>query len=306
MTYVKRPGLRSAARAAFVLAFSLVALAAPALAQAPAPDPEAVRRGEYIFNAAGCLGCHTDEKNQGPRLAGGREIKSPFGSFYGPNITPHPAYGIGRWTEEQFRRALREGIRPDGSHYYPAFPYTSFTSMTDADIADLWAYLRTVPAVAQPNKPHGIGFPFNIRLLMAPWKWLFFEAGKPVPVDPAASAEVKRGAYLVRALGHCQECHSERNGLGAIAAGGELAGGVGHAPNLTPDPETGLGKWSPADFTDFLKMGMTRDGDFVGGEMAEVVRNTTSKLTDSDLQAMIAYLRAIPPVHHVTRKAPAH
>lgn len=197
-------------------------------------------------------------------------------------------------------------MRPDGAHYYPAFPYTSFTMMTDADIGDLWAYLRTVPPVAQPNKEHGLGFPFNIRLLMAGWKALFFTPGRPLPVDPAAPDEVKRGAYLVRALGHCQECHSERNVAGAIESGGELAGAAGFAPNLTPDPDTGLGKWSPADLTDFLKMGMTRDGDFVGGDMAEVVRNTTSKLADADLRAMIAYLRSLPPVRHVTRKPPAN
>jgi mono/diheme cytochrome c family protein len=306
MAHFRRPGLQRAARAAVL--FCLVVAAWPAGAQAPAPqssDAEAARRGAYIFNAAGCLGCHTDEKNQGPRLAGGREIKSPFGSFYGPNITSHPAYGIGRWTEAQFRRALREGVRPDGAHYFPAFPYTSFTAMADADISDLWAYMRTVPPVAQPNKPHAIGFPFNIRLLMIGWKWLFFTPAAPPPADAAAPAEVKRGAYLVGALGHCQECHSERNFLGAIKRGGELAGAVGFAPNLTPDPDTGLGKWSPADFQDFLKMGMTRDGDFVGGEMAEVVRNSTSKLTDSDLAAVIAYLRSVPPVRHATRKAAA-
>jgi mono/diheme cytochrome c family protein len=177
--------------------------------------------------------------------------------------------------------------------------------MTDADISDLWAYMRTVPPVAQPNKPHAIGFPFNIRLLMIGWKWLFFTPAAPTSADAAAPAEVKRGAYLVRALGHCQECHSERSFLGAIKRGGELAGAVGFAPNLTPDPDTGLGKWSPADFQDFLKMGMTRDGDFVGGEMAEVVRNSTSKLTDSDLAAVIAYLRSVPPVRHATRKAAA-
>lgn len=304
MTNVKRPGLHSAARAAFILALLLFA---GGTANAQAPDPQAsdagaVKRGEYVFNASGCLGCHTDEKNKGQPLAGGREIKSPYGSFYGPNITPHPAYGIGRWTEAQFRRALREGIRPDGVHYFPAFPYTSFTAMTDQDIADLWAYMRTVPAVSQPNKPHDIGFPFNIRLLMIGWKTLFFAPSAPVPVEANASPEVKRGAYLVRALGHCQECHSERNAMGAIKSGRELAGAVGLAPNLTPDPETGLGKWSQGDFVDLLKSGMTRDGDFVGGEMAEVVKNTTSKLTDSDLAAVIAYLRSLPPVHNRTRK----
>jgi mono/diheme cytochrome c family protein len=307
MTTGRRPGLRSAARAAFLFASLVVAIGTASPVRAQAPDPEAVRRGEYIFNAAGCLGCHTDEKNKGPRLAGGREIKSPFGSFYGPNITPHPAYGIGRWTEAQFRRALREGIRPDGAHYFPAFPYTSFAGMTDADVSDLWAYMRTVPAVAQPNKPHDVGFPFNIRLLMVAWKALFFAPGGTVKLDPAAPPEIQRGGYLVRALGHCQECHSERNFLGGIESGKELAGGViggGRAPNLTPDRDTGLGKWSPADLVDLLKSGMTPDGDFVGSEMAEVVRNSTSKLTDGDVRAIVAYLRSLPPVRNAVRKPP--
>lgn len=295
----RRPVVAIAARAAllFGLASSL-----PAFAQAP--DPAQVQRGEYVFHAGGCLGCHTDVKNNGAPLAGGREIKTPFGSFYGPNITPHPTAGIGRWTEAQFRRAVREGVRPDGAHYFPAFPYTSFTGMTDADIADLWAYLRTVPASAQPNKPHGLGFPFNIRLAMIGWKAMFFSPGVFKP-DAAKSAEINRGAYLINALGHCGECHTPRNFVGGLDRSKWLAGGMieeGVAPNLTPHPETGIGKWSPGDFTDFLKMGMTSDGDFVGGEMAEVIKETTSKLTDEDLKAVIAYLRSLPSVENRLRK----
>lgn len=287
-------------RAVLILSFG-IGLAAPALAQAP--NAEAVKRGEYIFNAGGCLGCHTDAKNNGPPLAGGREIKTPFGSFYGPNITPHPTYGIGRWTEAQFRAALRDGVRPDGAHYFPAFPYTSFTQISDADIADLWAYMRTLPAVSQPSPPHGVGFPFNIRLLMLGWKTLFFTPGTFKP-DLAKSAEINRGAYLVNALGHCGECHTPRNALGGSDTSRHLGGGVLHegtAPNITPHP-TALGKWSDADVADLLKSGMKPDGDFVGGEMGEVISSGTSKLTEADLRAVIAYLRAILPIEKPAKK----
>lgn len=299
MHFTARFGWPVAAHAArAILLFGLAA--GPAAAQAP--DPARVQRGEYVFSAAGCLGCHTDK--DGTPLAGGREIKTPFGSFYGPNITSHPTFGIGRWTEAQFRRALREGVRPDGAHYFPAFPYTSFTGITDADIADLWAYMRTVPPAARPNKPHGLGFPFNIRLAMIGWKALFFTPGEFKP-DPGKSAELNRGAYLVNALGHCGECHTPRNLAGGLDRSKWLAGGVlpdGTAPNLTPHPETGLGKWSPGDFIDLLKMGMTPDGDFVGGEMAEVVKETTGKLTEDDIKAVIAYLRSLPSVENRVRK----
>jgi mono/diheme cytochrome c family protein len=282
-----------------------VLLAAATLAAAPvraqAPDPGAAKRGEYVFTAAGCLGCHTDEKNKGPRLAGGRPIKTPFGTFYGPNITPDPVHGIGEWTEAQFLRALTEGVRADGAHLFPSFPYTSFAGMAEADAKDLWAYLRTVPAVAQPNRPHDIGFPFNLRFLLAGWKWLFFNPGRFQP-DPAKPAELNRGAYLATVLGHCQECHSPRGFLGGIQGGMAFAGGVlpggGVAPNLTPDPETGLGKWRAGDVAEFLKSGMLPDGDFAGGEMTEVINNTTGKLTDADRQAIVAYLKSLPPVRH--------
>lgn len=289
------------ARRRRTLSASLVVLGA--LASSPAlpqtPDADAIRRGEYVFNAAGCLGCHTDTKNKGPRLAGGRPIKTPFGTFYGPNITPDPVNGIGKWTEAQFLRALSEGVRADGAHLFPAFPYTSFTGMTETDAKDLWAYLRSASAVAQPNKPHDVGFPFNIRLLMMGWKWLFFAPGAFKP-DPAKSAELNRGAYLATALGHCLECHSPRNPFGGISGGMAFAGGA--APNLTPDPETGLGKWSAGDMAELLKSGMTPEGDFVGGEMTEVVENSTGKLTDADRRAIVAYLRSLAPVRHKVTK----
>lgn len=292
----RRRGWFAAAAAAAVLA---VLAAAPARAQAP--DAAAVARGQYIFTAAGCTSCHTDEKNKGAFLAGGVPLATPFGTFYGPNITPDPTDGIGRWTEADFVRALRDGVSPRGQ-LFPVFPFTSFTKMSDADVKDLWAYLRSVPPVATPSKPHDIRFPFSLRFAQIVWKALFFTPGRFRP-DPTKSAEVNRGAYIVQALSHCGECHTPRNVLGGFEAGMAYAGAAkgpdGHAvPNITPDPETGIGKWSDGDIAEVLKSGMTPDGDFVGSGMAEEVRNTTSKLTDSDVRAVVAYLKSVPPIHN--------
>ena len=275
-------------------------LTGAALAQGP--DPEAVRRGEYLFHAGGCLGCHTDTRNNGATLAGGRALKTPFGTFYGPNITVDPEHGIGRWSEADFIRALREGVSPDGTHYYPAFPYTSFTQMTDADLRDLWAYLRTVPAVAQPNRPHDLGFPYNFRPLLAGWKLLNFKPGAFQP-DPARPQAINRGAYLVQALTHCGECHTPRDSLGGLDGSRSYAGTPDgpegeRVPNITPHPGTGIGKWSEGDLLDLLRVGMMPDGDFVGGSMGEIVRNTTGKLNEPDLRAIVAYLKGLPPIEN--------
>ncbi len=257
-------------------------------------------RGAYLFAAGGCAGCHTDEKGGGQLLAGGRELKTPFGSFYGPNITAHPDAGIGRWSDAEFVRALRQGRRPDGAHYFPVFPYPSFTKISEPDLLDIKAYIFSLPVSDRRNKPHDIGFPFDVRALQFGWKLLFFDQGEFRP-DPAKSAAVNRGAYLVEALGHCAECHSPRNALGGIDRSKLYAGdlnppGGGKVPNITPDPETGIGKWSDGDLDDLLASGMTPDGDSVGGEMGEVVRNSTSKLTPEDRKAVISYLRQLRPI----------
>lgn len=293
--------MRRAAAASFAAAICVAALTGASAAGAQAPDEAAARRGEYVFTIAGCTSCHTDEKHKGAFLAGGVPLPTPFGTFYGPNITPDPTHGIGQWNEADFVRAVREGKSPTGQ-LFPAFPFTSFTKMSDADVADLWAYMKTVPPAATPSKPHDIRFPFNLRVAQFFWKMLFFAPGRFQP-DPARSAEVNRGAYLVQALGHCGECHTPRNALGGLDTGmayaGNRKGPDGHAvPNITPDPETGLGKWSEGDIADVLRSGMTPDGDFVGGAMAEVVRNSTSKLTDSDLHAVVAYLKSLPPIRN--------
>jgi mono/diheme cytochrome c family protein len=266
---------------------------AAAFAQAQG-DP---KRGEYLARAGGCLGCHTEEKTGAVPFAGGRSLKTPFGTFYGPNITPHPEAGLGRWSEADFARALREGRRPDGANYFPAFPYPSFTKIADPDVRDLWAYLRSLPPSATPSRPHELGFFYRWRFLVTIWKWFFFSPGA-FAADAARSPQLNRGAYLVEALGHCGECHTPRNFLGGTKKSRLLAGAVveaGKAPssNLTP---TSLKKVSDADLKEILRSGVTSDGDVLASSMAEVVENTTSKLTDPDLDALVAYLRSLPPL----------
>jgi mono/diheme cytochrome c family protein len=254
------------------------------------------KRGQYLAKAGGCVGCHTEDREGATPFAGGRALKTPFGTFYGPNITPDQNAGIGRWSEADFVQALRHGLRPDGANYFPAFPYPSFTKITDADLKDLWAYLRSLAPNARVNTPHDLRFPFGWRWLVWIWKWLFFTPG-PFQPDPARSAILNRGAYLVDALGHCGECHTPRNFLGGskssrYLAGGKLPDGKG-VPNLTP---TRLKKTSDKDLKDFLQTGQTPDGDVVAESMGEVIRNTTSQLTPPDLEALLAYLRSVAPL----------
>jgi len=263
---------------------------ASALAQGDA------KRGLYLAKAGGCLACHTEEKKDSVSFAGGRALKTPFGTFYGPNITPHPRAGIGRWAEADFVRAMRQGVRPDGAHYFPAFPYTSFTRIVDNDLRDLWAFLRSLPPSARPSQKHDLHFPFGWRPLLVIWKWLFFTPG-PYASNPRLTPAANRGAYLVQALGHCGECHTPRNFLGGSKQNHFLAGGKGPdgkgVPNLTP---TKLKNQSDGELKDFLVTGITPDGDVPAAAMGEVIRNTTSQLTPDDLAALIAYLRSLPPL----------
>ena len=255
------------------------------------------RRGEYLSKAGGCLGCHTVDKKGAVPYSGGRELKTPFGTFYGPNITPHPQAGIGKWSEQDFIRAMRHGKRPDGANYFPAFPYPSFTGINDADLRDLWAYLRTLPQSSESSREHDLPFYFRWRFLLTFWKWLFFTPGPFAPV-PGASEVVNRGAYLVQALGHCGECHTPRNVLGAVKRDRYLAG-TAEASNLTP---TGLKKWGDDDLKGFLTTGTTPDGDVPAEDMGEVIRNTTSQLTPQDLAALVSYLRSLPPIADEPKK----
>ncbi|MBI4183048.1 MAG: cytochrome c [Proteobacteria bacterium] len=292
-----RPGRRLPRAALLILA--AVYSVAPA-AKAAEEDP--VARGERVFAAAGCYACHTDVKGGGGPLAGGRALKTPFGIFHTPNITPDRETGIGAWGEADFIRALREGLARDGGHYFPAFPYASYSGMSDRDAADLWAYLRTVPPARRENRPHDLGFPFGIRALVGVWKWLYFAPGRFRP-DPARGEAWNRGAYLVQALGHCGECHTPRDLLGGpkremVLAGTSAGPEGGKVPNITPDEETGIGKWSEGDIVSLLEIGMTPDGDVVGDTMGEVVRHATGKLPKEDLKAIAIYLKSIPAVRN--------
>lgn len=257
---------------------------------------DAVARGAYLFAAADCASCHTDSKNGGAPLGGGKALKTTFGTFFTPNISPDREHGIGGWTDDQFVKAFRKGISPDGRDYYPAFPYTSFTGMTDRDLLDIKAYIFSQPAVPTADRPHDLRFPFSIRWALMPWKILYFREG-PFMGDPSRSLEWNRGAYLAKAVTHCGECHSPRNALGAIEKNRRLAGAWNgpdgmSAPNITQHPDA-LGKWSTSDIEALLKDGITPDGDFVGSGMTDVVANT-AKLTDADRHALAAFLKALP------------
>jgi mono/diheme cytochrome c family protein len=270
-----------------VLTCALCAVSVAAWAQGDA------LKGQYVAKAAGCVGCHTDNRAGAQPFAGGREIATPFGKFYGPNLTPDAQAGLGSWTLQDFRRAIRLGERPDGAHYYPAFPYPSFTAMTDADIVDLWAYLRSLPPSSRQNRAHDLRFPFQWRFLVTLWNWLFFSPG-PLAADLQAPQPVARGAYLAGALGHCSECHTPRNFLGVAKKGRFLAGAKlidGRSPNLTP---TRLKRWDDRELALFLRTGATPEGDVPSDTMDEVIQNTTSQLTAPDLAALIAYLRTLP------------
>jgi mono/diheme cytochrome c family protein len=293
------PALRRHPIAA-VLGLMLLTPVTPALA-----GEEAVARGEYLVRAGGCFSCHTAPGGQ--PLAGGRALATPFGTFYSPNITPDPETGIGRWTDTQFLRALREGVRPDGANYFPVFPYPSFTGITDNDALAIKEYLFSRPPVRQGNRPHDVAFPFSWRFLQSGWKLLFFTPG-PFQPAPERSAAYNRGAYLVTALAHCGECHTPRSFLGAVRTGQRLSGTADGpdgqlVPNITPDPGTGIGKWEKADVVELLKTGTTSEQSKVKGAMREVIQDGLKYLSDADAEAIADYLFAQPPiVHEVTPK----
>ncbi len=273
---------------------------ATAWAAAPAFAETAIERGAYLTAAAGCVACHTDAKAKGAPFAGGAALETPFGTFHAPNITPHPEHGIGAWSDADFVRALRQGISPDGRHYFPVFPYTSYTHMTAADAVAIKAYLFSLAPVARANRAHDIRFPFGWRFAQTFWKLMFFEPG-PARADSSKTPEWRRGAYLVRALVHCGECHTPRNALGGMDRDLWLAGAPkgtqGDAtPNITPDKETGIGGWSEEEIADYLEIGMDPDGDFAGSTMAEIIDHATGKLTPADRAAIVTYLRSVPPI----------
>jgi mono/diheme cytochrome c family protein len=250
------------------------------------------KQGAYLASAGGCIACHTELKKKGKLFAGGPALKTPFGTFYAPNITPDPKHGIGDWTLAQFANALTRGISPDGRHYFPAFPYTSYTGMTNQHLADLKAYLDTVAAVAQPSRPHALTWPFSDRRFVAAWKALYFESRRFQP-KPDRPSDWNRGAYLVNVLGHCGECHTQRDPLGG-KTGTPLAGNT-RGPEGTKVPSIhNLGSaaepWSKDQLVLGLQVGMKPSGDFMGGDMAQVIAHSTGKLKPEDLSAIASYL----------------
>lgn len=272
----------------------LTSIAIPATVWADEPavtDP--IKSGEYIFNMGGCASCHTAK--DGEPLAGGLPIETPFGTFYTPNITPDKETGIGRWSNDDFIRAMTKGEAPDGSHYYPAFPYTSYSKMSREDLLALKYFLDQQVPVASKNKPHDLPFPLNFRSLMAVWKMVNFDSAPFVP-NKDKSLAWNRGAYIVNGPGHCGECHTPRNLVGGVKTDDALAGNPDgpegeKVPGLTMAEENRVSQWSEEDLLFSIQVGMTPDGDFLGGSMGHVIENSTGKLSDADLKAIIEYLR---------------
>lgn len=261
-------------------------------------DAALVEKGEYLIHAGGCITCHTADEDGAAALAGGRALESPFGTFYSPNITPDEETGIGGWSDEEFVDAFWIGVSPEGDHYFPAFPYTSYTGITRADLLAIKAYLFGIEPVLQANREHDLGFMMS-RYAAGVWKSRYFEPGRFEP-DPDRSGEWNRGAYLVRHLGHCGECHTPRGRFGVLQRDRALTGnpegpGGESVPNITADPADGIGEWSLSDIEYFLDSGMLPDGDFAGSLMGEVIENCTSHLTDGDRHAIAIYLKSLSP-----------
>ena len=262
-----------------------------------AADSQQLERGEYLTYAGGCISCHTADNDDAIPLAGGHKLETPFGIFHVPNITPDKETGIGNWSDDDFINAMHEGISPDGKNYFPAFPYASYTGTNEDDVLAIKAYLFSLEPVYQPNEPHELAW-YVSRLSVSFWKMLYFSAARFEP-DTTRPEQWNRGAYLVRHLGHCGECHTPRNRLGgpdkSRALAGSAKGVEGESvPNITQDKETGIGRWSADDIETFLDFGMLPDGDFTGSDMSAVIDDNTSHLTPEDRQAIAAYLLALP------------
>jgi mono/diheme cytochrome c family protein len=254
-------------------------------------------KGEQVFWAAGCASCHMADKAEGEAelvLSGGQRFPSDFGTFFAPNISQDPEHGIGSWSLLDLANAITRGVSPEGEHYYPALPYASYAKMELQDVADLYAFLKTLPADPTPSQPHELGFPFSMRETLGVWKLLFLSDDWVLPGNLTPTAA--RGRYIAEAMAHCGECHTPRNLLGGLDTAKWLGGapnptGEGRIPNITPAK---LG-WTAPDIVQYLTTGFTPEFDSVGGHMAHVVENM-ARLPESDRQAVAEYLLAVPSV----------
>ncbi len=279
-------------RLTVVLTAAIFLVAVDVLAQ-----EDIVERGKYLLYAGGCISCHTEDSDGAVPLAGGRAMETPFGTFYSPNITPDAATGIGNWSDDEFVSAFWEGVSPEGEHYFPAFPFTSYTGVSREDLLAIKAYLFSLELVRYESKEHDLAWYMSTRLAAGAWKELNFDSARFAP-DTTQDEQWNRGAYLVRHLGHCGECHTPRSSLGVVQRDLEMAGsrlGDERIANITQHRVDGIGRWSTSDIEYFLDIGMLPDGDFAGSSMGDVIEDNTSKLTRADRLAIAAYLKSVPP-----------
>lgn len=275
---------------------AIAALPLSAQAQGKAPARQSlIERGRYLAQAGDCIACHTIPGDK--IFSGNRPMPTPFGTLYSPNITPDPETGIGKWSADDFYRMMHTGRSRNGALLYPAMPFASYTRVTRADCDAIFAYLRSVPAVRQPSRPHDLRFPYNNRALLIGWRTLYFQEGEYQP-DRARSAEWNRGAYLVQGLGHCSMCHTPINALGGSSPAEAFQGGLipmqnWYAPSLTSNKEAGLGTWDIRDIIDLLQAGISSRAT-VYGPMAEVTYNSLQYMSDEDVRAMAVYLKSLP------------
>ncbi len=273
--------------------------------QSASPMQELIAKGEYLARVGDCVACHTQPG--GKLFAGGRPLVTPFGTLYSTNITPDPKDGIGNWTAAQFYRVMHDGVMPTGNLLYPAMPFQYYTKVRRDDSDAIFAYLMSVPALALPDRPDELRFPYSIRALVIGWRTLYFTPGA-YKRDPTQSEQWNRGAYLVEGLGHCGMCHTPINALGGSSQAEAFQGGLipeqgWYAPSLTSNREGGLGDWSIKDISDLLRTGTSMRGA-VYGPMAEVVYDSLQYLSEPDIEAMAVYLKSLPSHAGAAQTAP--
>ena len=256
----------------------------------PEKKEELVARGQYLVDIAGCRHCHTS--SDGGEFAGGRVLSSRFGDFYSPNISSDEEFGIGDWTLDDFSRAITQGINPEGQHYYPVFPYTSYQNLSNDDVESIYYFLLTTTPDKSASKDHSVGFPFSMKSLLSPWKWLYMESGEILKED--TEDKHREAKYLVYAVAHCDQCHSPRSTLGGIDADKRLSGGYykgeeGYAPPILRSAG-GLKEWTVEDLETYLLLGETPDGEYAGGDMVDVIDNMTNYFTNEDIRLLAEFL----------------